>query len=96
MLMCGGHADPEVSFANAQLTNAYFAAHGVAANLVSVLDVDTAATAGDPYAVAKAAFVAARQRVVSAGGNPSTRDNYHGDLVFIACMSAANIYFAGF
>lgn len=56
MLMCGGNGDHEVELYNAQLALAYFRAHGVAANLVTMLDVDTPAIVNAPHANAKAAF----------------------------------------
>lgn len=93
MLMCGGHADPEVGFDNAELAQAYFGAHGVT---VPVLDVDSAITTNDPYATAKTAFTAIEQSIVAAGGDPTTEDNYHGYMVFVACGVAARDYFNTF
>ncbi|MBC7684098.1 MAG: prolyl oligopeptidase family serine peptidase [Bdellovibrionales bacterium] len=94
MLMCGGHGDGKVPFMNAQLTAAYFQAHGVAAGLVSVLDVDSASTANDPYAAAKASFAGARQIIIASGGNPDSVENYHGFTAFSGCSVAARDFFA--
>ncbi len=96
MLMCGGNGDNEVGFYNAQLTMAYFAAHGLAANTVSVLDVDSPVAAGDPYAAAKTAFAKARQRVVAANDNPNSNDNYHGYTAFIGCSVAVRDFFKNY
>ena len=86
MLMCGGHGDPNVAFANAQLAQAYFQAHGTT---VAVLDVDSPITANDPYANAKNAFLAAENNIIAAGGDPATSDNYHGTTAFAGCNVAA-------
>lgn len=96
MLMCGGHGDTEVYFDNAVLTYAYFQAHGLADGLVAVLDVDSPATVNDPYARAKASFVAARQLLVAAGEDPNSQNNYHGFTAFAGCSVAARDYFSTF
>ncbi len=95
LLMCGGHGDSEVAFANATLTYAYFQNHGASASVLAPLDVDSATTAGDPWAAAKAAFTAARNAVIAAGGDPSTTDNYHS-LAQAACGVAARDFFRTF
>ena len=95
LLMCGGHGDSEVDFANATLTYAYFRNHGAGAGVLAPLDVDSATTAGDPWAAAKAAFIAARNAVIAAGDDPSTTDNYHS-LAQAACGVAARDYFKTF
>ena len=96
MLMCGGHADGEVPFVDTQLTHAYFLNHGATADALTQLDVDSAATASDPWAEAKAVFAAARAGVVAAGGDPASNDNYHGFMVSAACAVAARDFFATF
>ena len=95
VLMCGGHADGEVPFVNTTLAQAYFQGHGGGAALVA-LDVDSPATAGDPWAQAKATFVAARAGVVAAGEDPTTNDSYHGFIVQAACAVAARDFFKTF
>jgi len=94
LLMCGGHDDPEVWFENSVLTSAYFDSHGVAANRVTVLDVDSPAAANDPYAPAKATFVQVRQAIAATGAD--TRAYYHGDIVAAACQVAARDFFKTF
>jgi hypothetical protein len=93
MLMCGGNGDPEVAFDNARLTQAYFQAHGAAAQL---LDVDSPVAPNDPYAQPKAIFAAIRQAVVNAGGDPATAENYHGAMANVACEMAARDFFSRF
>ena len=95
LLMCGGHGDTEVDFANATLTYAYFQNHSAGATLLAPLDVDSATTAGDPWATAKAAFVSARNAVIAVGGDPSSTDNYHF-LAQAACGVAARDWFKTF
>ena len=95
LLMCGGHGDTEVDFANATLTYAYFQNHGAGATLLAPLDVDSATTAGDPWASAKAAFVSARNAVIAVGGDPSSTDNYHS-LAQAGCGVAARDFFKTF
>lgn len=93
MLMCGGNADPEVGFYNAQLTQAYFAAHGAD---VPILDVDSPIADGDTYALAKHVFTWAKNSIIQSGGDPYSSDNYHGAAVFWACHVAARDYFSHF
>ena len=93
MLMCGGNGDPNVGFINAQLAQAYFQAHGTT---VAVLDVDSPITANDPYADAKSAFLAAKNNIVAAGGDPTTSDSYHGTMAFAGCNVAARDFFSKF
>lgn len=94
MLMCGGHDDPEVWFQNTVLTDAYFDNHGLAAGRVTVLDVDSPAAAGDPYALAKATFTEIRDAIAATGAD--TRAYYHGDMLSAACQVAARDFFETF
>ncbi|MDM5181521.1 prolyl oligopeptidase family serine peptidase [Massilia sp. DJPM01] len=93
MLLCGGNGDPEVGFAHARLTQAYFQAHGGAAQL---LDVDSPVTENDPYARSKTIFAAIRQAVIDSGADPTTPDNYHGFMANVACEVAARDFFSRF
>lgn len=93
MLMCGGHADPEVGFYNAQLSQAYFAAHGAH---VPVLDVDSPLGDNDPYALPKKVYAQTRTLIMQAGGNPDSTENYHGGTVNLACHIAARDFFSRF
>ncbi len=95
LLMCGGHGDSEVPFVNATLAYAYFENHGAPASVLAPLDVDSATTAGDPWAAAKAAFTAARDAIVAGGGDPASTDNYHF-LAQAGCGVAARDFFKTF
>ena len=95
LLMCGGHGDSEVPFVNTTLTYAYFQNHGAVASALTALDVDSATTAGDPWATAKATFIAVRNGLIAAGGDPSSTDNYHS-LAQAACGVAARDFFKTF
>ena len=106
VLMCAGNADPTVFFSvNTQLMQGFWSAPSPAAaspGLVSVLDVDSAATgATDPYAAAKAGFAQAKagaaQAAVAAGatdgGQSAVVQAYHGSLVPPFCNAAARGFF---
>ena len=94
ILMCGAQGDRKVPWVNAQLTAAYFQAHGVAPGIVTVLDVSSPAVAGDPHAGAKAAFLGARKIVQAGGGDPDT--GVHGFTTITGCSLAARDFFATF
>ncbi len=96
LVLCGGHADTEVPFANTTLAAAYFQNHGASAATLTLLDVDSTITAGDPWADAKTVFAAARSGVIAAGGGPANQDNYHGFIVQAACAAAARDFFKTF
>lgn len=93
MLLCGGNGDPEVSFAHARLTHAYFQAHGGSAQL---LDVDAPAGTNDPYARPKTVFAYIKQALIANGEDPDTVDNYHGFAAKVACELAARDFFSRF
>ena len=100
VLLCGGGADPTVFFFNTQLMQSYWTANAPAAP-VAVLDVDSAAAAGDPYADLKTGFAAAETLVrvnAVAGGAADNGDSavfavYHAGLVAPFCLRAAKSYF---
>jgi hypothetical protein len=99
-LLCGGHADPTVFFASTLATAAYFTAHGMPPQALSVLDVDAApAGAADPFAAVKAGFSQAKSRAsaaaAAAGADPAQAVTlaYHGSLVPPFCIVAARAYF---
>lgn len=100
VLMCGGGADPTVFFFNTQLMQDYWVANPPA-TAVTVLDVDSAPTAGDPYEALKNGFAAAEvllraSAVVGGatdGGDSAVFDAYHAGLVPPFCLSAAKSFF---
>ena len=55
-LLCGGHGDPLVFWLNTQLMQSYWAGRPSPPTGVTVLDLEAAATAGDPYTSLKSNF----------------------------------------
>jgi alpha/beta superfamily hydrolase len=92
MLLCAGNADPAVLYLNTELMQDYWAS----TTAVTVLDIDSAATSGDPYETQKAQFAAAKDLVELAGGSDEVLENYHAGLVAPFCLSAAKSFFDGF
>ena len=87
-------------YASTTATAGFFAAHGLPAAALSVLDVDSApASANDPYAAAKLGFSQAKTAVinaaVSAGADPTEAVTlaYHGSLVPPFCLASARGFF---
>lgn len=104
VLLCGGHLDPTVFFFNAAIEQAYWKSANVAPGLTSVLDVDSAASANDPFAAVKAGFAQAKAAVAAQamqagandGGLSAVLQNYHADIVAPFCMVAARGFFNNF
>jgi hypothetical protein len=89
-----------VFFTNTQLMQAYWAAHPPTSP-VTVLDLEAAAAAGDPYANLKQDFAAAKvldaadavlQGATDGGATQVTTD-YHATLVAPFCFAAAKKFF---
>ena len=100
-LLCGGHDDPTVFWLNTQLMEAYWATHSAAAPY-TILDVDADPSGpGDPYTDLKQRFDVARDLVAAAaiaqgatdGGREAVLDLYHGGLVSLFCLEAAQEFF---
>ncbi len=99
-LLCGGSSDPTVFFLNTTLMQHYWASHPPATAPV-VLDVDSAASSGDPYASLKSGFAAAkatlRANAILAGatdnGDAAVFSAYHAGLVPPFCLSAVKAFF---
>ena len=91
-LLCGGDSDPTVFFFNTTLVQQYWQAHPPATAPV-VLDVDSAASSGDPYASLKAGFAAAKALVALDGGDAAVLAAYHATLVPPFCLSAVKSFF---
>jgi alpha/beta superfamily hydrolase len=100
LLLCGGGSDPTVFFFNTQLMQSYWTATAPSAPF-TVLDVNSAAAANDPYGNLKSAFAAAETLVrinAVAGGAKDNGDSavftiYHAGLVPPFCLSAAKSFF---
>lgn len=102
-LLCGGRADPVVFWSNTQLMQGYWAPRAPATARISVLDVDSAATDGDPYAGIKERFARAKRLVAFSavaqgatdGGAGAVTGAYHATLVAPYCLAAVDSFFAG-
>jgi hypothetical protein len=92
MLLCGGDADPTVFYFDTQLMQGYWATHPPTAP-VTVLDVDSAVSASDPYAAYKLGFAAAKAAVQASGGAAAVLQDYHATLVPPFCLSAVKTFF---
>jgi len=92
VLLCAGNSDPTVFFFNTTLMQDYWTAHPGATAPV-ILDVDSAPTAGDPYAALKTGFSAAKAAVSASGGAAAVLAAYHGTLVPPFCLGAVKAFF---
>jgi hypothetical protein len=100
---CGGANDPTVNFESTRATAGFFAARGLPASALAVLDLETAPTsAADPFAPAKVGFAQAKAATAAAaaaaGANAVGQATavvlaYHGSLVPPFCNAAARGYF---
>jgi hypothetical protein len=101
-LLCGGNGDPTVFWLNTELMQGYWAANAPASAAIGVLDVDSSASVGDPYADIKTQFAAAKLLVAADavangatdGGAAAVRDAYHSTLVPPFCLAAVGSFFA--
>jgi dienelactone hydrolase len=102
-LLCAGSSDPVVFYLNTQLIQSYFASSAPAAP-VTLLDIDSPATADDPYATLKSDFVIAKDALAAAavaggatdGGASAVLNDYHATLVAPFCLGAAKSFFDSF
>ncbi|HEY2416880.1 MAG TPA: lipase family protein [Steroidobacteraceae bacterium] len=102
VLLCGGDQDPEVYWFNAQLQQAYWASQSPAP-ATSVLDLDSSAATGDPYAALKTQFTVAKDAIAANAVLQGATDNgyaavetaYHSTLVPPFCLSAVKSLFDG-
>jgi hypothetical protein len=92
VLLCGGSEDPTAFFFNTTLMQSYWTQNG-GGSIFDVLDVDSAATANDPYASEKAEFAAAKALVRLDGGDAAVFADYHAVLVPPFCITAAKSFF---
>jgi hypothetical protein len=102
LLLCGGDLDPVVFWLNSQLMQAYWSAHPAAGASIGVLDLESAAGAGDPYGTLKQGFEAAKALVAADaiaggatdGGARAVFEAYHVTLVAPFCFAAARSFIA--
>lgn len=94
MLMCGGDQDPTVFFSIDTGTMAtYWAA--LPAGLITVLDVNAAPTANDPFAPLQVAFQADIASILATSGETGVVEAYH-TTVAPFCTVAARDFFSKF
>ena len=101
-LLCGGNGDPIVFWLNTQLVQNYWASRQPAVSGFYVLDIDSPATAADPYGALKSSFALAKQAVALAaiaqgatdGGQRAVFEAYHATLVAPFCLAAVRAFFA--
>ena len=99
-LLCGGSSDPTVFFFNTTLMQNYWASHAPAVAPV-ILDIDSAAGTGDPYASLKSGFAAAEAALRASailggatdGGDAAVFAAYHAGLVPPFCLTAVKSFF---
>jgi hypothetical protein len=101
-LLCGGGMDPLVFWFNSALMQSYWAAHAPASAQISVLDLESAASANDPYGGLKQDFAVAKGLVAASaiaqgatdGGALAVAEAYHATLVAPFCFAAVKTFFA--
>jgi hypothetical protein len=100
MLLCAGNQDPSVFYLNTQLMQGYWAASGTNPS-VTVLDIDSSKTEGDPFADLKTGFAAFKDLTAAAavaggatdGGARAVAEAYHATLVAPFCLAAVRSRF---
>ena len=92
VLLCAGNADPTAFYLNTQLIQGYWA-KTAPSSPVTVLDIDSAVSSGDPYADVKAGFAAAKGALQLSGGTSAVLQAYHARLVPPFCLMAVKAYF---
>jgi len=100
MLLCAGDQDPTVFYFNTALIQSYFASTAPTAP-ITLLDVDSPGTSGDPYETEKDNFATAKDAVrlaaviggASDGGDDAVFDAYHATLVPPFCLRAVKSFF---
>jgi hypothetical protein len=100
-LMCGGNMDPTVFYLDTQLMQSYWAS-SAPTSPYTVLDVDSAGGASDPYSALKQQFNAAKLAIaadaVASGatdlGQLAVLQKYHATLVAPFCLYAVTQFFA--
>ena len=92
VLLCAGDGDPTVFYLNTQLMQGYWAQYPPSAP-VTVLDVDSAVGADDPYTAIKQGFAAAKAALALTQGQTAVLEAYHTELVAPFCLSAVKSFF---
>ena len=96
VLLCGCDMDPTVYFTlNTGTMEAFWAAAGLPPEVVTVLDVNAAPTAQDPFAAVKVGFQATEAQIVTSQGEVVAVESYH-TTVAPFCTAAARGFFSQF
>ena len=101
VLLCAGNGDPAVLYLNTQFMQGYWAQNAPPNSSITILDVDSAFSRGDPYSDLKARFAVVKALVAFAavirgardGGASAVLQAYHTALVPPFCVSAAKSFF---
>jgi hypothetical protein len=101
VLLCGGAADPLVFWFNTKLMQKFWASQSSAAP-ISLLDLESAVSASDPYGTFKQDFAIAKALVAATaveqgatdGGALAVDEAYHATLVAPFCFAAVRSFFA--
>ena len=101
VLLCAGNGDPAVLYLNTQFMQGYWAQNAPPNSSITILDVDSAFSRGDPYSDLKARFAVAKALVAFAavirgardGGASAVLQAYHTALVPPFCVSAVKSFF---
>ncbi|MBO9516144.1 MAG: prolyl oligopeptidase family serine peptidase [Variovorax sp.] len=98
VMMCGGANDPTVNFLSTRATAGYFAARGMPASALTVVDLEDAGRV-DAFSAARAGFATAKSNLVAATpGTPADQASavtqaYHGTLVAPFCLVSARGFY---
>lgn len=96
ILLCGGDQDPTVYFTlNTGTMEAFWAAAGLPADVVTVVDVNAPVTAHDPFAAVKVGFQTTEAQILASQGQTAAVESYH-TTVAPFCTAAARGFFSQF
>jgi len=92
VFLCAGDGDPTALYLNTQLMQGYWAKNAPNSS-VTVLDIDSGVSSGDPYAEPKIGFAAAKQALQASSGTSAVLQSYHARLVPPFCLFAVKAFF---
>jgi len=94
VLLCGGSQDPTVFFSvNTGTMQAYWST--LHPGLLTILDVNAAPTAGDPFAALQVGFQETEAQILASEGQVAAVESYH-ETVAPFCTAAARGFFSQF
>jgi acetyl esterase/lipase len=96
VLLCGGGQDPTVFFAlDAGTMQIFWAAAGLPAGAITILDVNAAVAPHDPFAEVKEGFQSTEAQILATQGQQAAVESYH-TTVAPFCTAAARGFFSQF